>query len=256
MLETLDKDELAELKDAATYISGLPPSDLWKKIRQVIDPNAAEHIELTWGWLGKSLDAFFSDASDPLPDSNLPDGMQKQILKRINLYLVLSVLLFQAEKFLKKEAKALGINYHFNRRSDLLKIWALEDCYYQINLSLQTHWESHSGRQHTERVRDTRKYFSGEISEEGLRIRRERWEKEDANLHRDELLALAKMPWITFCMWVFDKYRKELPAFEAYLNATDTLHDGPIKKYLIINGQVKEYPGRGKDKNKKPKSAS
>ena len=256
MLGTFDKDELAELRDAATYISGLPPSNLWENFRQNIAPNAAEHIGLTWVWLGKSLDAFFGDTSDPLPDSNLPDGVQKQILKKINLYLVLSVLLFQAEKFLKKEAKALDINYHFNKRSDLLKIWALESCCYEINLSLQNHWESHSKRQHTERTRETRKYFSGEISETGLRLQRKRWEKEDIKLPRDELLALAKTPFIKFCLWVFDRYRNELPAFEAYLKATDTLHDELIKKYLIINGQVREYPGRGKNKKRKPKSVS
>lgn len=63
-------NELEELRSVAAYIGGFPPLEEWVEIRQMIDPRSAVNTQLYWKWLGRSLDAFFSDRSDPVEDSS------------------------------------------------------------------------------------------------------------------------------------------------------------------------------------------
>ena len=255
MLGTLPQSERDELRNAAIFISGLPPLEMLGKMMQLLasDPEIAEYIRSCFKWAGISLDAFYGDASDPLSDSGLDETMQKIVQDRSNTYLIFSALIFQGEKFLKQEAKAEGIEYPFKKRSDLLKMVALEDCFHEIELSLQTHWDSYSEAQRNERLRDSQKYLNGDMSEDRFKLIKERWAKEDAKLHRDDIsLALKTLYWKPFCLYVFEKHRKKLPAFNA-LVATLGVPEGKHGKFTIVNGRSQATPGRGPGRAKRRK---
>ena len=234
--------ERKALRDFATYVAGLPPLEEWAEIKQQIDPQNVVNTQMYWKWLGKSLDAFFDDKSDPLDNSDLDEILQEVIQANSTKYILLSALVFQGEKFLKKEAEAQGRNYPFTQRSDLLKELALEEYRHNTLLLCQAHWESHSERQRNERLRDTQKYLKGEISETMHARQRERWNKEDAKLQRDNKLIFQSMPWLNFCIEVFTKYRQKLPAYKAFIETQGIPKYGKVKKFVIIDGIFREYP--------------
>jgi hypothetical protein len=245
----LSTAQLKELKDAALSISDIPPLEEWVEIRQKLSPENAIGTQLYWEWLWRSLYAYSSDQSDPLEDSGLSEGFQAIVQANSNKYIILSALIFQGEKFLKKEAKALGINYNFRSRSELIKELALEEYHYKIFLTLQKCWESHSEKQRNERLREEQKFRTGEISKEKYDILLNRWREEDSKLCRDHTLSFGAMPWTDFCMSVFNKHRKNLPAYESYISTLGIPKYGNVKKFAFINGAVKNYPGRGKSKH-------
>lgn len=245
----LPANELEALRSVAADIRRFPPFEEWVEIRR-IDPQNATNTQLYWEWLGRSLDAYFCGRSDPLEDSGLNDTLQAVIQDNSNSYIILSVLIFQGEKFLKKEAKTLGKIYPFNNRSDLLKELALEECRYKTLLSLQEHWESHSERQRNERLREYQKHLRGESSAIN-NTQLKRWDKEDSKLHRDDTLSSKAMPWMHFCMEVFTKYREKLPAYKLFIETLGIPKYGGIKKFAIIDGIFRNYPGRGSNKRSK-----
>jgi hypothetical protein len=185
-----------------------------------------------------------------LEASGLNDTLQAVIQDNSNRYIILSALIFQGEKFLKREARTLGKVYPFNKRSDLLAELALEECRYKILLSLQEHWESHSERQRNERLREYQKHLKGEVSEIN-NTQLKRWAKEDSKLHRDDTLGYKAMPWMHFCVKVFVKHRKELPAFDPFIETLGIPKYGGIKKFTIIDGIFRNYPGRSSSKRSK-----
>lgn len=246
---SLKPNEITELKAAAAYISGLPPLDEWTEIRPLLESQTAANTELFWNWVGKSLDAFFSDQSDPIPESNLDPLLQQVIQEQTSEYIILSTLLFQAEKFIKSEAEKIGLPYPFEKRSDLLKIWALEDYRWSCALWQQECFESPSAAQMNERLVDYRKFFRGEIS---LGEREKRWVKEDAKRHGAPPSVQKIQPWTYFCMCVFEKYKTKLPALRPFLESFGPPNGGgslkDFKKFGIMNRKYREYPGRGKKK--------
>jgi hypothetical protein len=242
--------QLKELKKAAISISGIPPLEEWVEIRKKLSPANAVGTQLYWEWLWQSLYAYSSDQPDPLEHSGLNEDFQAIIQENSNRYIILSALIFQGEKFLKKEAKDLGINYHFPRRSDLIKELALEEYHHGIFVTLQECWESHSEKQRNERLREGQKLIAGEISREKYNMLIDRWQKEDSKLQRDDTLTLGTKPWTWFCTNVFYKYRKKLPAYDSYISTLGIPKYGNVKKFAFVNGEVKNYPGRGKCKHR------
>jgi hypothetical protein len=57
----------------------LPPREEWVEIRSKLQPGIALEIECLWKWVGISLDAFFSNLSDPVPHSGLNKIMQCEV---------------------------------------------------------------------------------------------------------------------------------------------------------------------------------
>jgi hypothetical protein len=156
----------SELRPAAAYIKRLPGLiQQWGEIREKLAPMIASSIEGSWPLLGLSLDAFFSDLPNPLPDLNLGEEVERMIQTETAKYLSLSLLLFQAEHFLRKEANAQDIDIEKLRRSDFVKIWALEGCFCEVVLYLQSHWEGYSQAQWKERKRESIRYANKEIEE-------------------------------------------------------------------------------------------
>jgi hypothetical protein len=245
MLSTIEK---SELKPAAAYINGLPPIEDWVNIRSQLSPGVALEIETFWKWLGLSLNAYFSDASNPLPHAGLNEIMEREVQKATSQYLSLSTLIFQAEHFIRKEARELRITWMDSlRRSDILKFWAWEQCHLEIWIALQTHWESHNQAQQSERLQKTQQWARGEISDAELEALKVKWVKEDAKLVQpnppDDLLHLT-----TLLMSTFKKYRDQLPEFLHFIELWQS--NEAIKKFTVVNGEFLYPPTRGKGKKK------
>jgi hypothetical protein len=243
--------EKLELKPVAAYINGLPPREEWVEIRSKLQPGIALEIECLWKWVGISLDAFFSNLSDPVPHSGLNEIMRCEVQSTSSEFLSLSILIFRAEHLIKKEAKEAGITWMDNlSRSDILKGLAWEQCQVRIWLARQDYWESHNRLQSCERSQELKKYLKGENTEVKMEILKKRWEKEDARAIRpnppEDLLCLTE-----FCLRTFEKYRKELPEFTQYI---DLLQKQKIDKKFVINKGKFEYV-RSRGKGKKQKSS-
>jgi hypothetical protein len=228
--------EMKDVLDFKNYIAELPP------IRDCNDvsPEIERRLKAYWYWLGESLDAFFLDKPDPLVRQGLSEVFREFIQRHSNRYLMWTIGIYQAERFLRDEAKSQGIEYLFNKRSDLLKILALEECLSILFFCSQELWVSLSEAQRIERVSTGRRYIRGEISQTQLEARIKRWDKD----------AFGRiMPWTSFCFMVFGKYNKKIPCFEAWADAIGfTPKKSRLKKFAIVNGQLKEYQGRGAKK--------
>jgi hypothetical protein len=85
----------------------------------------------------------------------------------------------------------------------------------------------------------------GELTEEEIAEHKKKWIREDAKLLRPSLKVEEECPFTYFCYFVFWKYRKHLPAYEAWVKRKPTDGQGQFK---IRNGELKRYPGRGKQK--------
>jgi hypothetical protein len=140
--------EKSELKPAAAYIKQLPRLlQQWSETHENLNPIIASSIKGSWFLLGMSLDAFFLDSPNPLPEINLGEEVERMIEAETAKYLSLSLLLFQAEPFLRREALAQCIDLENLRCSNFLKLWAREWCICEIVLYLQPHWEGYSQAQ-------------------------------------------------------------------------------------------------------------
>lgn len=247
----LSSTEKSELKPVAAYINGLPPIEDWVNIRLQLSPDIALEIEALWKWLGLSLNAYFSDASNPLPHAYLGESMKCEVQKMTSRYLSLSILIFQAEHFIRKEARELGIaGLDSLSRSDILKYWAWEECFFQIWTVQQTHWESHNKAQQAKRASKIQKWALGEISDEELEEMKVKWAEEDAKLTQPD--PPDNMLWlINLCLMTFTKYRAQLPEFAHYIKLSHPNKD--IGKFMVVNGDFTFPPTRkeGKKKNLK-----
>ncbi len=243
MLSIIEK---SELRSAAAYIKQLPGMlQQWSEIRQELAPRIASSIEGSWPLLGISLDAFFSDVPNPIPSFNLGEAVEGMIQKESAKYLSLSILLFQAEHFLRKEALDQGIDIENLRRSDFVKTWALEWCICEIVLYLQTHGEGYSASQWKERKRESIRYASRKIEETKWELLQIRWQQEDSKLSLGSPPPESCMRFSQFCIEVFKKYREKLPEF-AHFTELWLDEDFPLKTF-IINGETKESKHRGKN---------
>lgn len=243
MISAIEAIEKKELKDSASYIQSLPkPVKNWSQIRPFFSPKIAYSIEESWKLLGMSLSAFFSDTPNPLPDLMLEKEVDQMIQAETSKYLSLSILLFQAEHYLRKEAIIEGTDLSNLRRSDFVKLWALEGCICEIILYRQHHWEGYSQAQWKERKRETIRYSKGEIEQTAWERMVVRWKEEDSKLALGSPSPESCMPFSQFCIEVFKKYRAQLPEFAHF---TELWMKGDfLLKPLIINGEVKSSKPR------------
>jgi hypothetical protein len=247
-------EEQGELKSVAAYISTLPPREEWVDICQLIPPQIAVTIHKTWEWLGVSLDAFFSDEPNPLPNSGLDEALQQVIERKSSKYRILSSLFFEAEHLIRAEARQFKItpsfDQRFPRRSDLIKVWALEECRHGVLIWLQEFWESHSQKQISERLANIDRYHRGELSKEEFTTLQAKWEEEDRKLQRNIPDISSIRPWSYFFAGVFEVYADKLPSFNAFA-AIETTVDDDFKKFFVVNREYQGYPSRGKDRQKR-----
>lgn len=254
----LTKKQKQELKKIALYVLGLPPAEIRDLLRSSIEPESYIGTIIYWNWVGGYLDAYFNDKSDPLTQFEDQENLRCWVelaRYRGNAYIQQSILIFQAERWIKSEAAESGIEYPFKKRSDLLKHLFLEDCLNYVAKFSEGFHESYSRKQAVERLADSCKYLSGEKNMIPAK-QWERWQKEDSKLNKEDLYKYR--PWNKFCKQVFENHKRNLPSFNAYvaaLNEFTWLYGHPespcyehAKKYSIQDGVIKDYPGRSKGK--------
>lgn len=241
---------LIEGKEIADYASKLPPWRDWQEAYVQLDPLVAANINSSYQWLGKTLDAFFSDEPNPLPCSGLKDELQKTIQRESNFYVVLSLVFFEAEPYVRKEASQAGIQFVSTmRRSEMVKFWMREMCAHLVYIYLQDLWEGSSPAHLKERTREYLKIFSNETSSEKFNILFSRWKQEDFKLQRPEPLDFEKIfPWTNFCLYAFIKHEKNIPSINTFWR--EMTNSSISQKFAIINGKYQVYRGRGKGKGK------
>lgn len=254
-------DEKQELGEVAAYIATLPPTEICDLLKWVIDSQQRSGTESYWIGVRAYLAAFSLDEPDPIPDSDLHEAIKAQVEVAGNYYLQLSILVFQAKKFIRTEAEEEGIKYSFERRSDLLKQLLLEDCLGMLFFYLEGNWESPSGAQILNRIRDGVKFLQGEMTPEKAAKRVDQWRQEDAERLNSYVYSSRPFKfWTHHCNRTFYKYREQLPGFHAYTDAMaqraglytsekSPLHD-VAKKVAMIDHRIREYPGRGPGKSK------
>lgn len=242
------KGNRKELKAIADFMSNLPPKS-WQDIWGKLDPIVAENMKAAWLVTGKSLDAYFSEQPNPIYDLDIPEAFKEYIQRQTSFYATLTLVMFEAEAFIRQEAEKLGIAFVTNwSRKDFVKNWMVEDCAESIWLYTQEFWESQSPTKVNDRLKDLKKITNGTLSSDRAKLLYSRWESEDSKLHRPQ--KSFNKPWISFCINVFSIYRKEIPS----LPALEALIFKPIpnkvfnEKFAINNGKKVVYPGRGKGK--------
>lgn len=245
---------LDALAIATGYIRTMPPAEQWQEIRKFISSDHAFRIELYWQWLGRSLDAFFSDKPNPLQASeNCLSAEFKQFIQRSqSKYVLWSLMLFEAEGEITKAIQATNFSYPLplKKRSDFLKAIALEELDRDVAVYSQQLYESRSGAQTWERWQECIKVVKGEKHPNQSTLKR--WQKEDSKLQRDRPnLNREASPLTFFLVDVFEKHHKTLPSFDAWLRAMTPPRPPEMKKFRVINGDVIRSPERGKGKKTK-----
>lgn len=267
--------EKAELKEAIATISHFPPliaaSAYIAKFPPFNEENSeisfnVEDIELEriiWYWTSKSLEAFFNDQSDPFSDSEITEEITQQLarifpdlpledirrkkIKALEInstkYRIFANLIFEGEKFIKADLEKVGFPCEF-KRSDILKRLAFEECTWRL-MELLYDWESLSLRQILDRLRQWKKYKTGQIKEEKILEQAKIWDKEDQKL-LNTLPPFEKVcSWTHFYLCAFEKYSKELPsypslqAFEEPPSSDDPRRE--FKKSGHFGGEYKEH---------------
>jgi hypothetical protein len=244
--------ETQEMMNFAFYLSTLPPVEQWVETRQLLPPEVAVNTQLMWRWTGRSLEAFFSDMSNPLPGSGLDEALQQLIEWKSSHYRILASLFFEAEHLIREEAKKLSIDPSFDlrfpRRSDLIKMWALEECRHGILISRQKFWESHSKKEISDRLKAIKEHHNGKIKKEEMQSLLSEWRDKDTNLQQSLDIETIR-PWSYFFAEIFEKYATELPSFHAF--ATHSSSTKGFRKFFLVEGQYQEYSGRKADKQKR-----
>lgn len=267
--------QLSEFKEAANCIAGFPPlTQVVARIAEFPPFNEKEnseisfrknHIELErifWYWISKSLNAFFSDESDPFSNPEVIEEINQQLAsiycdlppedinKKIEViklsstkYRIFTNLIFEGEKFIKADLEKIGVSTNF-KRSELLKQIAFEECIWRI-MSWLYDWEAPSNRQASDRLRKWKKYKAGQIDKKTVLDYDKQWDKEDKKLLNTLPPFERVCSWTSFCLKVFEKYSKELHSY-ASLQAFEEPPSGndfrtKYKKFAIFEGEYREH---------------
>jgi hypothetical protein len=246
----LTQTQKSQLKLAASYIKGLPEHlEEWIEKRDLLQPDKESSIRNFWPLFGRALDALCSESPEPFEIDNLNEDVLRLIEESIAKYILLSTLLLKAEELLHAEGPKRFSNWSESFKcSDFLRFWATDECRCEILLHSQTYWEGYSVNQWKERKRETVRHSRSKISDSRWEVTKTRWDKEDAKLSKGEPSPESQMPFMYFCMDVFQRNRRNLPEF-AHLTEL-SVNEEFSKKPVIINGQSCSYPGRGGGKKK------
>jgi hypothetical protein len=246
----LSQTQKLALKLAAAYIKGLPEHlEEWAENRHLLEPSLKSSIRNFWPLFGRALDALCSEEPEPKEIDNLDEGVKRLIEESIFKYILLSTLLLKVEKLLHAEGPKRFSNWSKSFKcSDFLIFWAADECRCEILLHSQTYWEGYSVNQWRERRRETVRHSRGEILDSQWELLKARWDEEDAKLFKGDPPPESQMPFVDFCIKIFQENRKHLPEFARLTELL--LNEEFPKKPVIINGRSCEYPGRGGSKKK------
>lgn len=259
-LDNLSKNDKQLVKDLADEIAQLPPLDV-PEVVQFISLIGDEFFKekLRWFAIGTHIQKSLLGIADPAQNFNLDEELKVQIRADSSYYVALSIVISQAEAFIKTEAHSQGIEYPFFNKLELLLTLVVEESVDRLRSRVpQNEWVSPSGKQLRDMARDNKKWLNGDISDK-LFLRRlsKRMEEDQKNLNShifaQKPAYLNGIRWGEFCGDILSRYKKNLPGFLNYSDAMMARLEPRLplaQKFAFINGQIHIYPGRGKSKKK------
>jgi len=245
------KAEKQELRETVTFLKELPPDNL----RSQVSPENIKHqniidIREFWQILGKALDAYFSDMPNPIPNLDISQSDKESIQSWVDHYLNLSILIFKTEHLIQQEATNRGYDLSHLKRSDLIKQIAFEHSCFNDETANAKYYESLNKRQNEERTREVIKFFKeGEINV----TTKNKFLKEDKQISRLRPKNFGQELYLTsICVKVF-KQERHLPEAKKWAEFGKNCD---FKKSCVVDGVIKEIPGRGQDKQKRKQTNS
>ena len=245
-MSILTKIEKHELQTVASYLKGLPPDDL-----EFLLPKDRDSIAWFWQNIGDALDAFFSDMPNPIPHlENISENLKEELQSYVDHYLNLSILIFKTEHLIREEARKRGYDLSHLKRSDIIKGIAWEHCYNDMKVSNAKYYESLNKRQNEERTREAIKFVTnGQINE----VTKNRLLAEDKKISRTHSQDFGQdLEFTTLCCVVV-RQQGDLPEAKKFAALGK---NSIFEKFSIVNGVIKEIPGRSKDKQPRKKPGS
>jgi hypothetical protein len=249
------------LRSVAHYIAKFPPFN--EENSEIhLSVNVIELERVFWYWISKSLNAFFNDESDPLPNPETIEEIIQQLsriyrdipLQDINKkiealkinstkYRIYTNLIFEGERFIKADLEGIGISTNF-KRSELLRQIAFEECIWRIMQWLYD-WEAPSKRQSFDKLRKWKQYKTGQITEEAILKEAKKWDEEDKRLFNTLPPFEEVCVWTSLCLSSFEKHSKKLPSY-ASLQAFEEPPSGndfrtQYRKFGIFGGEYQEH---------------
>lgn len=265
----IDRKTSNELKPVAAYAQHLPAvglgRGLWERIQEFICKPSAKGAEIQWNLIGRYMDAFLRDDTDPLQLVKGSEAGKDYIRKFGNYYIQLSLIVFQAEHLIREEVERLGLDYPFQKRSQLIKMLMLEDCMTELCKQLSTFYESPSASEMEQTAEILSHFLDGAVKFAGkaqptgtdtlTHNKAEKQIQKMANL-LDKTSNVGYEPnkfrfWNELCLRVFGANRQQISGYAAFETALHTAAvpvKGTFKKYGYNMGEFSEYPGRGKGK--------
>jgi hypothetical protein len=262
-LEDLEPEEVNRLflDEALKAISKVPPMDIddnrfwevWERVPNDIKIAVIGH----WKWMGRYLDAYFHKESDPLPNSDQTELEQATIRVYGQYYLALYNVLFNAERFIKSEAKRQGIHYPFKCVGDLFYALVFEDFLSSLEPCLSDHWESLPASVELECLRFSSQFWKGDKTNAQTASRLEKQIKKAEKL---QPLCGRWNRWNFFFREVAARNRHQLqPSLRGFGDAQADIYrfwtsrKSPgcdrLKKILFVNGAFVQSP-IGKNRRK------
>lgn len=235
-------------KVLVSYIADFPPDEAWEAVKALLKPETANGVKNYYFWIGEYLDSFLQKRGNPLSNSSLEEELQHYIQSKATHLLLQANLLFQAEEYIKHEARKKGISYPWQTWVDLEKRLIIEDFLCLVVTYNENFWESLPAQTHNKSLRDEIRYQSGKLTKKDYRNNQQKLNKAKAKLKNspeyDEKLTRYAF-WSTFCQSVFEKYKKQLPGYIPWLTSQEI--ELP-NKYALNDGAFVNYPGRGQGK--------
>jgi hypothetical protein len=229
----------------ALYCFKLPPPNdiIFNSLLKHIPPRTLNNIKSFWVSLGLTLEAFNTGESNPISSWSLSSKANEYLQKHATFYNVLSIVIFESEHLIKKEADARGYYKLLSlKRSDFVKLWMFADCYEMVWLHSRYFCEGVSVRSFNNRKRNLKRIFNGAYTDDEVNTIFQEMDTEDNKLN-EEKLELSEFK--SFCLDVFSKYRKSIPSLKA-LQAVIVNPPSYTQKTAVRQGTTIHYPGRSK----------
>jgi hypothetical protein len=248
----LDKGQL----ELAAYILTIPPEEMWEEIKTLLPPKTAENIENLYLWGSKYFDNFLKSKPNPVPESGLQEEFQLFCEYKGTYWMLLSNLIFQAERYIKDEATERKLDYQWESWSDLAKRIIWEEFIYLLCTSIIETWESPNGKTIEQGTKKCIKFLNDELLPRASQtstldeLRKKLTVEDLKQNHSQDMLNIhcTLMPWSVLVEEVCEKYKDRLSAFHPWVNHKYPTSLPRIQKHAFINGEFKTYPGRGKGK--------
>lgn len=243
------REDLTNLVETAKVIQ-LLPVEQWSD--NALLPDNSAYLSRLWFSVGFCLKAEWT--GQPNPFSTLENSaFRKTVQMFVARYLALKNVLFEVEPFIKEACRMLNRPEPPNRET-LLCLLAMEEASILWWLYGQEYFEGTSESDLLKFIRCVEKYGIGRIGTEQELISIHENSKASLNPTMQPEMPTEFMPWTRICFAAILANKKHLPSFTQWVQVSFRGQFELTKgfgKFVVVNKEVKRYPGRGKGKRQK-----